>query len=103
MSMKAGVDTTSLHRKPVSTLHVASQPSPGLVLPSSQASLPIRMPSPQATLGVPSVLNVGSFWQTPLQPSPYAVLPSSQPSSASLPFLPQIALVQAVPTAPEQT
>src|SRR6188768_2997198 len=103
MSMKAGVDTTSPHRKPVSTLQLASQPSPGFLLPSSHSSLPTWMPSPQATLGVPSAANVGSFWHTPLQPSPYTALPSSQPSSASLPFLPQMALVQAVPGAPLQT
>src|SRR4051812_6056257 len=55
--------------------HVAEQPSPLVVLPSSHCSLPATVPSPQTT-GT-------SIVQLAEQPSPFAVLPSSQASPVS--------------------
>src|SRR5262245_49091684 len=74
---------------PASTcLQSAAQPSPALVLPSSQASSPITCESPQTmveTQGFPGVLHwkKGSTAHTPEQPSPGVMLPSSH---SSVPF-----------------
>src|SRR5688572_8886992 len=63
-------------------LQSAAQPSPPMVLPSSQASSPITCRSPhtmverQAIPGIGQVKN-GSSRHIPEQPSPGAMLPSS--------------------------
>jgi hypothetical protein len=44
------------HIQPLSSVHVAEQPSFAAMLPSSQVSAPVRMPLPQTdeqTLGMP--------------------------------------------------
>jgi hypothetical protein len=74
------------HSKPLSTLQVLEQPSPLVVLPSSQVSLPSSTPSPHLTTGqvqaFPGVeqMQPVSSWQVLEQPSLLTVLPSSQDS-----------------------
>jgi len=54
-------------------VHVAEQPSPSVVLPSSQASLPPIRPSPQVvtqTDGSPLQVKPCSIMQVAEQPSP---------------------------------
>src|SRR4051812_40392468 len=70
------------------------QPSPALMLPSSHASSPVTLRSPQTiveTHGLPGVGHAknGSNLQTPVQPSPGLVLPSSQSSPAVTLLSPQ--------------
>ena len=63
-------------RQPASTAEQsAEQPSPLVVLPSSQASGAVSMPSPQMSLrtqGWPTVGQIQPFsiWQSGVQPSP---------------------------------
>src|SRR5262245_30029337 len=66
-----------------------SQPSPGVLLPSSQASVPSFRPLPQTTS--PGV-GVQSAWQ----PSPSVVLPSSHSSLPVLLPSPQMSPVAGV-------
>src|SRR3954468_4965572 len=68
----------------------AAQPSPSCLLPSSQASSPITLPSPQTMVevqGLPGTLHSkkGSVLHAPEQPSPGTMFPSSQ-ASAPLSF-----------------
>ena len=66
--------------KPKPTLHVKSQPSPGSMFPSSQASLPTITPSPQSVmhaLGLPLHTQPGSVAHAASQPSPGSMLPGS--------------------------
>src|SRR5438876_1188589 len=88
------IDGSPVHIQPGSTPQAAEQPSPSAVPPSSQASAPARMPSPQVVVqtdGSPLQLKPGSTMQTPEQPSPFARLPSSQSFVASTTPLPQLA------------
>jgi hypothetical protein len=77
--------TISLQSKPSSISQMEEQPSPSVVLPSSQSSMSLgRMsPSPHAETHGPA-LQLGSTSQNGLQPSPMSSLPSSQGSSPSL-------------------
>src|SRR5688572_12105811 len=75
------------HVYPASGWHVAEQPSPDRLLPSSHAS-PSSTPSPHRLVQAPLV-HVGSLWQSDEQPSNGIVLPSSQPSSPSRTLSPQ--------------
>src|SRR5690349_12720887 len=64
----------------------ALQPPPSILLPSSQASSPITLPSPQTMVlvqGLPGTLHSkkGSTLHAPEQPSPGAMLPSSHSST----------------------
>jgi hypothetical protein len=77
--------------KPISSLHVAEQPSPLTVLPSSHISPVVITPSPQAGLqGLPGTRHChpdSTVLQLSEQPSPLTVLPSSQTSSeVRMPF-----------------
>src|SRR6187431_2348614 len=78
--------------KPVSFVHFEEQPSPSMVLPSSQSSL-ISRPSPHAEMQDPPSLQLGSRKQSVEQPSNGAVLPSSQLSAPSTTPLPHLASV----------
>src|SRR4051812_1442084 len=59
------------HSQPGSIVQVALQPSPALLLPSSQPVSPgTIMPSPHAVLhGPPAAGQVGTAWQVAVQPS----------------------------------
>ena len=69
-----------------STWQVGEQPSPAVVLPSSQVSLPSMTPSPQiGTQGFPGTGQrqpVSTVKQSAEQPSPLILFPSSQASGA---------------------
>src|SRR6187431_1609649 len=82
---------TCLQVNPVSFVHVEEQPSPSMVLPSSQSSL-ISRPSPHSDLQG-AVAQFGSRRQSVEQPSNGVVLPSSQLSAPSTLPLPQVAFV----------
>src|SRR3569623_1323162 len=75
-----GVDLSQL--APGSMRQVLEQPSPLSVLPSSQDSVPVRMPSPQSGVhrlpGTRQIQPFSTIWQSAEQPSPPLVLPSSQ-------------------------
>jgi hypothetical protein len=72
------------HVNPDSTVHVAEQPSPARLLPSSHTSPLSRMPSPHLPAHTPlAAVHVGSFWQVAEQPSNGLVSPTSQPSAPS--------------------
>src|ERR1019366_8685049 len=95
------------HEKPCSTSQTEEQPSPLLVLPSSQDSSPCLIPSPQICVSVKTQAAFctghtypGSSWQTPEQPSPGTELPSSHCSPGSTAPSPQIAMVASVHAAP---
>src|SRR5262245_21857983 len=78
-----------VHMNPASNLHVAEQPSPDRLLPSSQSSPERTMPSPHLPEQAPAVPpdgQAGSGTQVAEQPSNGVALPSSQPSAPS--FLP---------------
>ncbi len=80
--------------QPISRWQLELQPSPSVVLPSSQVSLPPTTPSPHRIshwLGWPWQEYPFSMWQAASQPSPLLVLPSSQvsPSLGSTKPLPQ--------------
>src|SRR6187431_1821376 len=82
---------TCLQVNPVSFVHFEEQPSPSIVLPSSQSSL-IKRPSPHSdTQDAPEQL--GSRRQSAEQPSNGALLPSSQLSAPSTTLLPHLASV----------
>src|ERR1044071_6654004 len=66
---------------PFSIVHVDEQPSPSLLLPSSQSSLSTR-PSPQRDVHAPAEQS-GSAWQSFEQPSNGVWLPSSHTSAPS--------------------
>ena len=83
----AVIESPKVHAYPISTAQLASQPSPGVVLPSSQYPLvgDIDFPSPQISLqilaveGPPNVqVQPASTLQLKSQPSPKAEFPSSQ-------------------------
>jgi hypothetical protein len=70
---------------PFSIVHEDEHPSPLILSPSSQSSVPIRFPSPhirEQLSGVeevpPEQINPVSFSQVLLHPSPNTVFPSSQ-------------------------
>src|SRR5688572_15438466 len=81
----------------------ALQPSPAILLPSSQASSPMTFRSPQTMVevqGIPGTLHSkkGSDLQAPEQPSPGLTLPSSHCSTPfSLPSLQNSSFTQALP------
>jgi len=66
----------AVHVKPVSTTHVAEQPSNDLRLPSSQASPAWIEPSPQTASQTPST-HFGSRVHSGVQPSPRSLFWSS--------------------------
>src|SRR5258706_2665247 len=70
--------------------HAALQPSLGVVLPSSHASVPSMRALPHFwhTLGEPLQLQPASTAHRPLQPSPPVRLPSSHDSGSSRVVLP---------------
>src|SRR5229473_1542201 len=79
--------------QPASSMQVALQPSPAVVLPSSQVSTPGEtLPSPHLTVETQGEPGVGQAKlasicrQFAVQPSPDSVLPSSHFSSAWLIF-----------------
>jgi hypothetical protein len=77
-------------------VHFDEQPSPLLVLPSSQPSLTTN-PSPHFEVQVPvAELQFGSKWQAGEQPSFGLVFPSSQASEPSTLPSPQTVLLQAL-------
>src|SRR5688572_13072726 len=83
--------------QPASTLQVELQPSPGVMLPSSQPSPLSIAPSPHTatvgigvqTLGSPTQVYPGSTTHAAEQPSPLIELASSQVSLVSSAPLPQ--------------
>ncbi len=83
-----------LQVQPLSTVHVALQPSAPVVSPSSHVSPPLRKPSPQIgahTFGVAVLqLQPVSVAHRPSQPSPPLVSPSSHCSGAMRRPSPQI-------------
>src|SRR6187549_167819 len=89
-----------MHDEPDSTRHVLEQPSPLVVLPSSQPSVAdgdcTILPSPQSgTHFLPGTRHCqpgSTVWQFALQPSPSAVLPSSHVSADDKEPLPHTAL-----------
>src|SRR5205085_812124 len=91
-----GVLPTQVH--PGSTAQALLQPSPLITSPSSQASAPARMPSPQNvvhTLGVlPTQLHPASTAPALLQPSPPIRSPSSHASPPVRAPSPQTATFQ---------
>src|SRR5947207_4147500 len=87
---------TQLQLAPI-TLQLAEQPSPSVMLPSSQTSpwATCTMPSPQRGALMQGEPGAGqtqpiSSWQVALQPSFDVALPSSQYSPCSTRLLPQI-------------
>jgi len=82
-----------VHLKPSSTLQSAEQPSPSVVLPSSQSS-PRTMPSPQAEVQALVPSQAGSLRQSDEQPSKGMALPSSHASAPSTLPSPQVVGVQ---------
>src|SRR5688572_16141683 len=74
--------------KPASIVQSAAQPSPAVVLPSSQSS-PMTRPSPHSELQGPAAQS-GSAWHNAEQPSKGSVLPSSQLSAPSCTPSPQV-------------
>jgi hypothetical protein len=91
------------HTNSSSTVQVLLQPSPLIVFPSSQASVPSFKPFPHfwQTVGdAPSQVYPLSSVQVPLHPSPSAVFPSSQISLPS--FTPFPHFWQTVGDAPSQ-
>src|SRR5688572_2889879 len=79
--------------KPGSTEQVLAQPSPSLMLASSQASAPTMIPSPQVaphTDGAPAQLKPGSTEQPLEQPSPSLTFASSQVSAPAATPSPQV-------------
>src|SRR5215471_9083058 len=102
MSSVAGAPwSTIVQVKPASTVQVAEQPSPDVVLPSSRASFGNFRPSPQTAVHVP-LAHCGSSVQVGEQPSYGMSLPSSHCSKPSLMPSPQTVLLQLdwAPTAP---
>src|SRR5689334_21949374 len=85
-------------------LQLLSQPSPLVVLPSSQTSVPRIMLSPQIgvhELGLPGQSQPTSTWQLPSQPSPGDVSLSSHASApATLPSPHTFAVVTVTVTRP---
>src|SRR5262245_52722523 len=77
-----------VHVKPPSILQVEEQPSPSLLLPSSQSSLSTS-PSPQRDVHAPAEQS-GSAWQSLEQPSNGTSLPSSHTSAPSVFPSPQV-------------
>ena len=77
-------------------MHVAEQPLPFAVPPSSQASPPLIRPSPQIGVhvdwGAPEQLQPVSMAHVALQPSFAAVPPSSQASAPALMPSPQVVM-----------
>src|ERR1051325_667516 len=89
-----------LHVKPFSISQVLEQPSPSRKLPSSHASLPSMMPSPQVDVHALPSAQDGSAWHVAEQPSNGLVLPSSQLSAPSLVWSPHTVVVQALGSPP---
>src|SRR5512140_402390 len=87
--------TTCAQSHPGSSLHVAEQPSPERVLPSSHSSSGSLRPSPQGEVQPLVPVQMGSDLQSGAQPSPGMVLPSSHDSLPSLLPSPQTVLWQA--------
>src|SRR5262245_23177176 len=81
-----------LQPNPASTVHVAVQPSPSMLLASSHASF-TTMPSPQRETQAPLV-QLGSLWQSAEQPSKGTAFPSSQLSAPSTIRSPQVVCEQ---------
>src|SRR3569623_3249251 len=75
-----GVDLSQV--APGSIKQVLEQPSLLSVLPSSQDSVPVRIPSPHSGVhrfpGTRQIHPFSTVWQSDAQPSPPAELPSSQ-------------------------
>ncbi len=67
-SCAAGGSLTAGQFQPVSTVQVDEQPSPAIVLPSSQPSCGNLRPSPQTAVQVPPA-HLGSMVQVGEQPS----------------------------------
>src|ERR1700690_3165424 len=80
-------------------MQVALQPSPLVVLPSSQPSLEESFPSPHLARFMQGWPGVGqdqsdSTWQSCVHPSPFIVLPSSHPSPRSRWPFPQVRRIE---------
>src|SRR6478609_4496202 len=94
-SVAGGACSITVQVKPVSRVQVAEQPSPAVVLPSSQASCGNFRPSPQTAVQVP-LAHCGSSVQVGEQPSYGIRLPSSHCSKPSFFVSPQVVLLQEV-------
>src|SRR5882724_10841130 len=97
MPMELGsASVACVHLYPSSILQVEEQPSPSLVLPSSQSSSLNLMPSPHGDVHAPES-QFGSSWQSGVQPSPRSWFPSSQRSLPSFFPSPHVVFVHAFP------
>jgi len=69
--------------QPLSITHMDDQPSPDIILPSSQPSVPSLIPLAHfcQTEGLPVQAHPLSILHILLQPSPFILLPSLQPSA----------------------
>src|SRR4051812_11114203 len=94
-SVAGGLCSTTVQVKPLSLTQVAEQPSPEVVLPSSQSSCGNFRPSPQIAVHVP-LAHLGSREQVGEQPSYGIRFPSSHCSKPSRVLLPQMVAAQTV-------